>query len=466
MTRRLLLSYLAITVIVLVVLEVPLGIVYATREEDRLAVAAERDATVLATYYEDLLEGALAAELGEGVDASLAEDYAIRTGTRVVVVDAEGISVIDTAADIAANRDFSTRDEIAAALTGAPARGIRRSDTLDTDLWFVTVPVASGGMVWGAVRITINTREMGERVQQFWLGLAGTAAVVLVAITAIGWAIARSITRPVRSLQAAAGRFARGDLEPSEPDPGAPAELRQLQRDLDSMADQLDRLLERQRAFVADASHQLRTPLTAIRLRLENLSSALDGREGCDDVDAAIDETDRLTTLVADLLTLARAERQPDPVEVELTTAARDRADTWSAMAETRGVTVELDVPAGPVRAMAVAGAVEQILDNLIDNAVAASPPGGAVTIAVTEEDTGRQLTVSDEGSGLDDEQKSRALDRFWRAANDRPGTGLGLSIVAALTNSAGGSIRLADNQPSGLAVTVELPPADGACDR
>ena len=110
----------------------------------------------------------------------------------------------------------------------------------------------------------------------------------------IGWAIARSVTRPLRTLDAAAARFATGDLAPVEPDPSAPPEIAVLGDTMNTMARRLDQLLSEQREFVADASHQLRTPLTALRLRLENLQSAAATAEDEDALGAAIEETNRL----------------------------------------------------------------------------------------------------------------------------------------------------------------------------
>ncbi len=124
----------------------------------------------------------------------------------------------------------------------------------------------------------------------------------------IGWAIARSVTRPLRHLTGAANRFATGDLTTTEPDPDAPPEIAALGATMNTMAQRLDQLLSEQREFVADASHQLRTPLTALRLRLENLQSASGSADESDDLGAAIDETNRLAGLVGDLLMFARAE--------------------------------------------------------------------------------------------------------------------------------------------------------------
>jgi len=451
-TRRLLLGYLTAAVIVLLVLEVPLAIFYQQRETGRLTVDVERDATVLAAHYEDALEQ------GIPPDPTAASGYARRTGVRVVVVDKAGASLIDTSTP--AGRDFSTRPEIRIALGGARAEGTRHSDTLNADLLYVAVPVTSGANVYGAVRLTLDMREVNALVHGYWLGLIGVAAVVLMAMAGIGWAIARSVTRPLRHLNAEAARFATGDLTTTDPDPGAPSEIAALGATMNTMAQRLERLLAEHREFVADASHQLRTPLTALRLRLENMQSASGTPEEAEDLTAAIDETNRLAGLVGDLLQFARAEETAAPVAVDLVQLAADRVDTWSASADVANVSLDFTSPHGPVFADAVPGGVEQILDNLIDNAIAAAPPGTRVSVTVVRGRADHSFTIADAGPGLSDDLKARALDRFWRSDQSEPGTGLGLPIANALAKASGGSLLLHDSPAGGLAVTVTLPAA------
>ncbi len=450
MTRRLLVGYLLAAVVVLLVLEIPLALFYQEREMSGLERDVERDATVLAGYYEEALEA------GTAPNPAPADAYARRTGVRVVVVDEAGASLIDTAGR--AGRDFSTRPEIRTALRGGRAIGTRHSDTLNTDLLYVAVPVSSAGTVFGAVRLTLDKQETNALVRGYWAGLAGVAVVVLVAMAGIGWAIARSVTRPLRRLDAAAARFATGDLAPSEPDRSAPPEIAVLGATMNTMALRLERLLAEQREFVADASHQLRTPLTALRLRLENLQSAASTPEDEEALSAAVDETNRLAGLVADLLQLARAEESAIPEPADLVDLAADRVDTWSAIADNAGVALDLSVPAGSAWAAAVPGGVEQILDNLIDNAVTASPPGSRVSVTVVRGAAVHTLTIADEGPGLSDELKARARDRFWRADRSSPGTGLGLPIASALAKASGGSLELGDGPSGGLMATVTLP--------
>ncbi len=451
-TRRLVLSYLAVTIVVLAIFEIPLAVFFQQREQDRLTVDAERDATVLATIYEDALEK------GTEPDPIPAEDYFADTGVRTVVVDGDGISVIDTGNDV--DRDFSTRPEIMTALTGQRTTGTRYSETLGTELLYVAVPVASGGVVHGALRLTVDTHEVTERIRTFWLGLAFTGLIVLVVMAGIGTLIARSVTRPVRRLQATAERFSSGDLTPGGVSVVSPPELAALESAMDEMARRLDELIERQRSFVADASHQLRTPLTALRLRLENLEPELYGRASVTEVRTAIDETTRLGALVDDLLQLARTQQEAPVAPVDLTEIVSDRVDIWTATADQYDVSIELAAPRQRVFGQAIIGGIEQVLDNLLDNAIRAAPAGSAIEVGLVEGDRRHLITVADLGPGIDDADKASALMRFWRADTSTPGTGLGLAICEALVRSGGGELRLDDNTPCGLRVTVDVPAA------
>ena len=467
MTRRLVASYLTITVIVLVVLMVPLAVFYSQRERERLTSDVEHDANVIATLYEDDLEARLA------LNPVPADTYNDRTGARVVVVDTAGISQVDTGDTI--DRDFSTRPEIESALNGVRTAGTRASDTLGTDLLYVAVPVASGGIVHGALRITLDTSGVNERIRTLWFALGGIAAMVLAAVVVIGWVIARSVTRPLRELTASAARFAGGDFSMTDHVAQGPPEIRALDDTMASMARRLDAVLSDQRRFVADASHQLRTPLTALRLRLENLQSDLTYadrvgpvRAGHDNsaveaLERAIGETERLTELVSNLLQLARADDDPVTEVADLGVLVRDRVDTWTAMAEERGVDLRHWSADEPKLVRCVPGAVEQILDNLFDNALAVAPSGTDIEVEISAPFSSSasgivEFRVIDHGPGLAEVAKVDALRRFWRGDTSWPGTGLGLAIVETLATASGGGVELVDTVGGGLTVVVQLP--------
>lgn len=450
MKRRLLLGYLAIAVFVLALLEIPLAVSYARVERQALTDKVERDAVALASLSEDGLEH------GVPVPPQVrrtARNYGASTGARVIVVDLKGRAIVDSAPT--GNRNFASRPEIVRALAGEIATGTRPSQTLGTDLLYVAVPVASSGVVHGAVRITYPTSAVDRRIHRYWTLLAVIAVVVLGAAAAVAAILARWVTRPLDQLEDAAESIGGGDLTARAPAEGPP-EVRRLARTFNTMASELDGLLSSQDAFVADASHQLRTPLAALRLRLENLDRDV-GAAGKDELRGALAEVERLSGLVDGLLTLARADRaqsSPEPIALEAVIA--ERVAAWTALAEERAVVLRTELEAD-VTALVTTGRVEQMLDNLLANAIDVSPEGATITVSTDAVNGWAELHVSDEGPGMSDSDRGRAFDRFWRARDDGDGFGLGLAIVYRLAAADGGEVALERASKGGLQAVVRL---------
>jgi signal transduction histidine kinase len=456
MTRRLVASYLMVVLVVLLVLEIPLGVIYSHTQRQDLTTRLERDAFRLAARSEHAVEDQDAAELA-GARTAL-DEYARTTGGRAVVVDAEGVLVHDTDPPVAGVRTFRTRPEFATALQGNVTSNTRRSDTLDAEIMSVAVPIASGARILGAVRVSFPTSAVENRVERYWLILAGVAGVALVVAAIIGLAVARWVSRPLRLLEGAV-QEAAGDLSVRAPEGQGPPEVRSVAASFNDMVTKLDELVGAQEAFVADASHQLRTPLTALELRLENLERdvSADGREG---LEGALAEVERLARLVDGLLMLARADRRGvSPDAVDVAQIVRERVETWSALAAEHGVSLSHSTP-DALGARAGDGTVEQILDNLIANSVEVSPPGSVITVAVSNEAGEVLLTVADQGPGMTDEQRTHAFDRFWRSGTPGEGFGLGLAIVRRLARAQGGDAELVPAPGGGLEARVRLRPA------
>jgi signal transduction histidine kinase len=459
-TRRLLVSSLGLTLVVLLALVVPFGRTFREREREDLLARVERDAFAIAFFVEDELDPE-ATDAGIDVGA-VAVGYEQRFGGRVVVVDRTGIAVADSdppSGEAGVGRDFSTRPEFAEALAGAVATGTRPSETLGEGLVFVAVPVASGGSVDGAVRITYPTAEVDARVRRQWLALGGISLVTLAAAAVIAVVLGRSVARPLRDLQGAAVALGAGDLTRRAPEGDGPPEVRSTAAAFNRMASRLEALVTAQDHFVADASHELRTPLTALRLRLEALDPD-------DDVDAALAEVARMSRLVDGLLALARADRTDGGAStataVELSSFLEERCEAWEPLAAESGVLLEA-APA-PGAALADADRIAQVVDNLVANALDAAPAGSTVRL-LARADGGRvAIHVVDEGPGLTAEERARAFDRFWRAAGSRGarfgGSGLGLAIVEKLVAADGGTVRLDEAPSGGIDAVVEYPTA------
>ena len=240
-----------------------------------------------------------------------------------------------------------------------------------------------------------------------------------------------------------------------------PPELRRLAASFNHMADVVSDVMDRQRAFVAHASHQLRNPLTALRLRVEELGPSLTDPDGRSEHRLALEETDRLALVLDALLTLARAEREENErVTVDAAAVAASRVAAWAPLARRRSVTLRLAVTDAPAYARTVPTAVDQALDALIDNAVKFSGAGGAVTVAVADRDDGVALEVRDSGPGMTESQLGQATERFWRApdAQNVDGAGLGLTIVAVLVDASDGRLTLEPADGGGLAATIWAP--------
>lgn len=448
MTRRLLASYVSLVLLVLLALEIPLGLLYSRGATDRFLAAMERDAVVLAERSEEAIEQGDSRQV-----APLLADYLRENGGRAVVVDADGDVVASTAPQPQA-RELAGGTDISAAL-----RNQRRSGySSDGDWLSVTVPAASGETIRGALQLTYPASSVGAQTLQMWLVLTGVGLAVLAIAVAVGAALARWMTRPVRELERATARLAGGTLtNPPALDQGPP-ELRRLAATFTSTAVRLQQLIAAQRSFAADASHQLKTPLTALRLRLENLEPDLDP-DAHDSLDEAVAETDRLARMVQGLLALARLDNAAtERVPADADAVIEDRAASWAPFAAEQHVTIEVTgTPVGDV--LAVPGALEQVLDNLLANALRVAPAGSTLTIDRRGHHEGTvTLHVIDHGPGMSPADRRRAFDRFWRAPDSADdGSGLGLAIVDRLVRASGGQISLEQAPGSGIDATIRL---------
>ncbi|MFG2633359.1 sensor histidine kinase [Streptomyces sp. NPDC048362] len=459
MTRRLLLGHLSLILLVLLALEVPFGLFYARSELSRFSHTAEQGATTLAEVCEDKMEHGLTADLPE-----LAVGYGQRTGGTVLVADRRGVVLTDTAAPAMVGKDLSAEPDISSALHGRPAVGTRGAPPADGEFLFVTVPGGSNAAVACVVRTVYALGPLKARVHTTWLVLAAAGLGVIAVTSLIGFAFARSITRPVQALERATAQLAEGRItDPPATDHGPP-ELRRLAASFTRTATRLQHLLQAQQAFASDVSHQLKTPLTSLRLRLENFEPHL---APCaqDSLDKALGELERLSRMVQGLLALARLENTEIRVEAaDLNTVVADRADIWTAFADEQQVDIIVSEGTS-VQVLAVPGALEQIIDNLLSNALRVSAPGTAVTMAVvttaaqgTRTPPMAELHVIDQGPGMTEAERQRAFDRFWRAPHaDHDGTGLGLPLVRHLTRAGGGEVTLEAAPGGGLDAVVRL---------
>jgi signal transduction histidine kinase len=322
-----------------------------------------------------------------------------------------------------------------------------------------------GGPVVGTVIVARSTKDLDNDIVALWVILGTISAVAVIAAAVLAFGLARWVSRPLKGLDAAARRLADGDLAIRTVTGSGPPELRRLGTTFNTMAGRLEALVHGNRAVIADVSHQLRTPLAALRLRLDLLAAdaAQSDPATSHELEGALAELARLSRLVDGLLAVARAENVvPVPVALDIAELARERVVAWHPVADDRSIVLATTsvggtgVPDAPVRAWIGEGHLEQILDNLIANALEALGPGQRVTVITAATPTGARITVRDQGPGMSAEDRQRAFLRFGVSSPN--GTGLGLAIVHRLTTSNGGTASLTETPGGGLTVTLDFP--------
>ncbi|MEO8363939.1 MAG: ATP-binding protein [Ilumatobacteraceae bacterium] len=462
MKKRLVAVMVGLVVIVLIAHDVPLSAHLAQIERDRLTTAIQRDAFTIGGRVTPLIN--LVGSARTIAITAVLNDYASRSDGTVVVIDGNGYLAASSEQSASVGEDYVGRPEIATALLGTPTSGIRSSTTLGEELVYVAVPVLSGTEVLGVVRITYPKSVVDARVNKNLRGILFTAAISVAMAVVVALLFARFITRSLDDLRRTTERFADGDLEAIAKESGPP-ETRRLASSFNVMARRIGRMIDQQRSFSSNASHQLRTPLTALRLRLELANDLVesDPHETRINLEEALAESERLSHLVEQLLQLARAEGLSLPSQdLDIKELVNERVEQWSSLAEERGVSLVGEVSTS-VTGRGNAMALNEILDNYIDNALEVSPDGSTVRISVNTHRDRIELIVGDEGPGLSDTQRLQAFDRFWRGdeqSNRRTGSGLGLAIVSQLANASGYRVELRNSIHGGIEAVVSVPRA------
>lgn len=463
---RLVLAAAYLLAVVVIALAVPLALSVDRRATSELESDVVADATVLSGRVANLVRvgadgGQTAADRLDATDRldAVVTEATVGAGARTVVVDLGGEVLADTGG-AAPGTPFATpeRPELGVALDGSVDVRQRHSDTLGDDLLVVSVPVTDRGDVIGALRVSASMTEVESSVHSSWLALSLIGLAVVAAGLVLAWILAGSMARPVEKLRAAAGRLGRGDLD-ARVEPEGPQEIDELGRSFNRMAGELSANLAAQRDFVANASHQLRTPLTGIKLRLEAIRA--EGGDAAAEAAKAEAELDRLSALVDDLLALARAvgERSPGEI-VEVGEALRAAGRRWAEPAAEAGHELHVSDGEGG-RIWAAPDDVAHILDNLLENAIRYSPPGTRIEVELDRNGSRTGFVVSDTGPGIPPQERAHVFERFYRGGEGRsagPGTGLGLAIVAELAERWDGTAELLAGP--GARVRASFPPA------
>lgn len=445
MTRRITWTLLVLTSVLLVLAVVPLAVSLTARERVAYRDSQRAATRVVAAAAEEHLSDnkpptVMRQELGAAAragDCAAVYDTSGRVVASTSCTAAQGEEAEELVKDVLAGHEPEPPENEGRLVAAEPAGEVRRPA--------------------GAVVLARSAGPLDARIAAIWgwsaaIGVAGLAASALLSVR-----LARWVSRPLSTLDVSARRLGEGVLDERADVGAGPPEVRRLAATFNTMAARMEALVHGHRAVIADVSHQLRTPLAALRLRLDVLAADVGDDDTAAEFAAGQEEIARLSRLVDGLLAVARAEQTaPRPTAVRVDEVVAERVAAWSPVAEERDVrlTVSSD---GPALTVALgAGHLEQILDNLIANAVDAVPAGGSITLdRGTVRDVVR-VFVRDDGPGMTDETKAVAFRRFGNPK--ARGAGLGLAIVHRLVTVNGGTARLEDTPGGGLTVVLDLP--------
>ncbi|HKR67388.1 MAG TPA: HAMP domain-containing sensor histidine kinase [Streptosporangiaceae bacterium] len=442
MARRIALVVVALVAVLLSVAAIPLGVLTASQDQRDFRTDTLAAATTVSSVAEEFLgDHAAAATLAHSI-AGLK-----RRGDLVAVYTADGTKVAGTQPVPGV-----TRKIISGHRTDWGPQVSTASERMT-----VVIPVRNDArsVRLGTVALARSTEPLEHRltVLRGWLG--AVSALALLAAALIATALARWVSRPLGSLEAAAQHLGDGDFTARAPVAAGPPEVRRLAGIFNRMAGRLEALVSGHQAMMADVSHQLRTPLAALRLRLDVLAIQAPDHL-VEELAGAHDEIGRLSRMVDGLLAVARAENvTAAPVAVAVEAVIRDRCAAWKPAADEKPV--ELSTAAiGPLTARMREGHLEQILDNLLANAIEAVPSRGNIRLTALQAGDRIRIVVADDGPGMTEQQQQAAFRRF---ASARPGgTGLGLAIVHRLITADGGTAELSDTPGGGLTVVLDVP--------
>ena len=461
MTRRILLALLALTTSVLVAAVIPLGFKATEQELSTYKDDARAVARAAAAVSEERL-----ADHDPSPDMGRVLATARREGDALVVLDIKGRVIASVG-----------RRGVPANLVDEAVGGGEPETEVERGYVTVVIPVRETRTVVGTVTLARPLAPLNDRIRALWFTLALIAAAAVGASAVLAFALARWVSRPLAELDASARRLGGGELAARAAASAGPPELRRLAASFNTMASRLETLVHGHRAMVADVSHQLRTPLAALRLRLDLLAQDADAATAAE-LAGTLEEFARLSRLVDGLLAVAKAEHAvPRPVPVDVRHVVTERVAGWQPVASDRGVSLTARV-AGHAIAAIGDGQLEQVLDNLLANALDATTAGDHVTVSVTatsgsgpsgsagatrgraaplpvSASDGVRVLVADDGPGMSQHDRARAFGRFTTLSPG--GTGLGLAIVYRLVTSNGGTAKLEETPGGGLSVMLEF---------
>ncbi len=343
-------------------------------------------------------------------------------------------------------------------LSGTPSgSGTRSNQTVQKPI------LDSSGNLLGYVELSEGPASGSDIVSSVASGVAVAGGLAILLALVVGWLTSQALTAPLLSLTQATQRMSGGDLSVRVKEAGRTDEFGMLGKSFNQMASRMEETIQTLRRFLADAAHELQTPLTALRTNLELASSEVNSAATENYLVHVLEQIERLQRMIKDLLSLSRLESATasDAFElVNLNELVRQVSELYAARAEQAGQSFELDLPAGDVRVLGSPEKLASALGNLLDNALKFTPADGTLAVHLSETAESICLAVSDTGIGIPPEEIEMLFNRFHRGRNaaSYPGSGLGLAIVRAIAQAHGGSVQAANNPQGGASFRLCLP--------
>ncbi|MFD7898569.1 ATP-binding protein [Streptomyces sp. NPDC059743] len=453
MRRHLVAALVALPAAVLVLLGLPLALERDEQAVRRLAHARMEQARAMKGLAADLVRGGNWAKAREHI-----ADYQDRTGGRIQIYNVAGQALMGALCILTAD-ELREREPVKAALRGDFIDSAEQRVSWRAVELVIAIPVIEQGRLVAVVVICSFLDDLQSEVMTAWAVIVVGALLALAAGAWLAEPLARWILRPIRYLERAALDFAAGDHHARVPVDQGPPELRVLAETFNHLAEQVQHQVRVQQSFVADASHQLRSPLVALSLRLENLEPFVD-EDGAPRLAQALAEADRMSRIINALLLLARSEsRDQSARSVDALAVLEERVASWRMVAAPKSVEIAI-VEGTELPVAAIPGTLDQILDVFLDNAVQVSPSGSSIRLRLIVVGDTVAVQCQDEGPGMSADDRARACDRFWRGSGAKPGegSGLGLAIAASLARANGGEVLLKRAPGGGLHAELRLP--------
>lgn len=450
----LLLSHLGLTAPVLVLLTLWSGYSMQAAALDQAARELDGRATALAPLLREPLKERLRGALAV---ITLVKGYSESIGATVTVLDPFGRVLISS------DERISTGAQLVGAELQERVTAVRYDAALGEERLYAAAPIIEDvRQVVGFVQVSRPAAPLWRRVQGTWLTLGGAAAGALVLAVAGSLLVAREITRPVRALTRAAQAVAGGDLN-RVVEPSGPSETQRLADAFNRMSATVRETLAQQEAFVANAAHELRSPLASIKLRLEMIDAH--GREhpemAAEYLAKLQGEVSSLQHLIDELLSLSvvGTRESAGTALVDLAPLCYTLSDQYGPLAQRAGLTLDVEVPDHLLPVAVNEAQMAMAVSNLLSNAVKFTPPGGRVTLAAGVVGRYVEVRVSDTGRGISPEALPHVFERFYREdRSDHRGAGLGLSLVKAVVEAHGGTVTAQSRVGEGSSFTVRLP--------